>query len=137
MLAKSPAVKREALVGALERGGYEYKKQAHIGERLGTGKHFIDVLAEKDSKQFLISMKWQQSSGTTEQKVPFEVICLVEALENGNYEKAYLVLAGEGMKKKLKEFYLSGGLDQYLRTTEGVDIVTLEAFVAKANQGNL
>jgi len=25
----------------------------------------------------LISLKWQQSSGTAEQKVPFEVICLV------------------------------------------------------------
>ncbi len=48
-----------------------------------------------------------------------------------------LVLGGEGMKQKVKEFYLSGGLDRYLRTTEGVDIVTLEAFVAKANQGNL
>ena len=125
------------ILPALVRGGYEYKKQKDIGERLGTGRHKVDVLAEKDNKQFLISMKWQQTSGTTEQKVPFEVICLVEALENGKYEKAYLVLGGEGMKQSLKEFYISGGLDKYLRTTEGVDIVTLEAFVAKANQGNL
>jgi len=42
----------------------------------------------------LISMKWQQVSGTAEQKVPFEVICLIEALKNngGRYSKAYLVL---------------------------------------------
>jgi len=32
-----------------------------------------------------------------EQKVPFEVICLMDAMEqNPNYQKAYLVLGGEG-----------------------------------------
>lgn len=37
-------------------------------------------------------MKWQQVSGTAEQKVPFEVICLMEAVATGAYQKAYLVL---------------------------------------------
>ena len=32
----------------------------------------------KNGRQFLVSVKWQQVSGTAEQKVPFEVICLVE-----------------------------------------------------------
>jgi len=58
------------------------------------GSHVVDAVAEKNGKQILISVKWQQVSGTAEQKVPFEVLCLLEAIENGPYQKAYLVLGG-------------------------------------------
>ncbi len=35
----------EAMVlPALERGGYEYFKQVDIGERLGGGKHVVDLV---------------------------------------------------------------------------------------------
>ena len=122
---------------ALENGEYAFELQVNIGERLGTGRHNIDALATKDGQSFLISMKWQQTSGTAEQKVPFELICLVEAMERGEYKKAYLVLGGEGWKPKLKALYTSGGLSEYIRGTEQVEILTLEGFVAKANQGKL
>ena len=36
--------------------------------------------------------------GTAEQKVPFEVVCLADAVVTGAYAKAYLVLEGEGWK---------------------------------------
>ncbi len=90
-----------------------------------------------DGERFLISMKWQQTSGTAEQKVPFEIICLIEALEKGTYERAYLVLGGEGWKPKLKSLYTSGGLEKYLPKADHVEILGLETFIAKANQGNL
>ena len=89
----------EAMVlPALQRGGYTYKVQQVIGSRFGGGRHFVDVIAEKDSRQYLVSMKWQQVAGTAEQKVPFEVICLAEAVLTGLFQKAYLVLGGEGWK---------------------------------------
>src|SRR5947208_521080 len=97
---------------ALKRGGYTYKKQVNVGDRLGRGRHVVDAVAEKDGAKFLISVKWQQVSGTAEQKVPFEVICLAEAMANGDFAKAYLVLGGEGWK--LREFYTSGGLARHL-----------------------
>ena len=84
------------MLPALEQGGYAYKTQVHFGQRLGLGKHIVDAVVEKDGRKFLLSLKWQQVSGTAEQKVPFEVICLIEALEDGKYEKAYVVLGGEG-----------------------------------------
>jgi hypothetical protein len=65
---------------ALKRGGYSYRKQVLIGSRPGGGRHKVDLVAEKCGDEFLISMKWQQSSGTAEQKVPFEIICLAEAI---------------------------------------------------------
>jgi len=80
-------------------------------------------------------MKWQQVSGTAEQKVPFEVICLADAIRQGTFQKAYLVLGGEGWK--LRNFYIGGGLKSYLVDAEKVEILTLEAFVGRSNQGRL
>jgi hypothetical protein len=128
----------EAMVlPALRRGEYECALQANIGERLGCGTHKVDVIARKRDRQILISLKWQQRSGTIEQKIPFETICLAEALERG-YDKAYVVLGGEGMRPKLRQFYVSGGLKPFLNVPwNRVEIVTLEGFIAKANNGKL
>jgi hypothetical protein len=123
------------ILPSLARGGYDYKVRVKIGQRMGCGSHYVDVIAEKSSKKYLISLKWQQVAGTAEQKIPFEVICLAEALESGEYERAYVVLGGEGWT--LRKFYTSGGLTKHLHGTENVRIVTLENFVAKANRGQL
>ena len=120
---------------ALEQGGYSYRLQAKLGQRFGVGSHVVDAVAEKGGRQFLISVKWQQVSGTAEQKVPFEVLCLLEAMENASYKKAYLVLGGEGWT--LRTFYTSGGLAKYLSYTDRIEILTLEGFVARANSGKL
>ena len=123
------------ILPALKRGGYTYLAQQQIGERFGGGRHFVDVVAEKDGQKYLVSLKWQQVSGTAEQKVPFEVICLAEAIRADGFSKAYLVLGGEGWK--LRNFYTAGGLKQHLAHADKVEILTLESFVAKANQGEL
>ena len=123
------------ILPALQQGGYSYEKQVLLGQRLGIGKHVVDAIAEKDGRKILISLKWQQVSGTAEQKVPFEVICLLEALQAGQHDKAYLVLGGEGWT--LRSFYISGGLKPFLVNSEKVDVVTLEGFVGRANQGRL
>jgi hypothetical protein len=120
---------------ALEQGGYSYRVQVRLGKRFGIGSHVVDAIAEKNGRQILISVKWQQVSGTAEQKVPFEIICLLEAVNNGPYEKAYLVLGGEGWT--FRNFYTSGGLAKYLSYADTVKILTLESFVAEANSGRL
>src|SRR5262245_16855594 len=126
----------EAMVlPALQHGGYSWKTRVHVGQRLGCGRHYVDVVAEKEGHRFLISLKWQQVAGTAEQKVPFEVICLAEALQSGAYQSAYVVLGGEGWT--LRDVYTTGGLQSYLKGAERVELVTLEAFVARANKGLL
>ena len=105
---------------ALDQGGYTYKVQVHLGQRFGLGKHIVDAIVEKDGRKFLVSVKWQQVSGTAEQKVPFEVLCLVEAMEAGGYDKAYVVLGGEGWT--FRSFYTSGGLKKYLPSADRVEI---------------
>jgi hypothetical protein len=122
---------------ALKRGKYITQKQVHVGIRLGAkGKHNVDATAEKDQSKFLVSLKWQQTSGTAEQKVPFEVMCLAEVLkEKPEFTRAYVVLGGDGWK--LRDFYTSGGLGKYMHDIEGVKVVTLERFIAIANNGKL
>ncbi len=95
----------------------------------------VDVIAEKDGRRWVISMKWRQVAGTAEQKVPFEVISLAELLTGGGYESAYLVLGGPGWS--LREFYTEGGLQNHMTGVDGVRIVALEEFIARANQGAL
>ncbi len=94
-------------------------------------------MAEKDGEKILVSSKWQQSSGTAEEKVPYEVMCLVEAIKDnpGLYKKAYVILGGEGWT--LRDFYTSGGIERFFKDTNTVKIVTLERFIGLANNGDL
>jgi hypothetical protein len=128
-------VLEQMILPSLVRGGYTYELRVKVGKRLGCGAHFADVIASKGDRKYLISLKWQQVAGTAEQKIPFEVICLSETLEIGEYRKAFVVLGGEGWT--LRELYVSGGLSKYLKGAERVEIVTLEHFVAMANRGQL
>ena len=59
------AVLEQMVLPAIERGGYEYFRQVDIGERLGGGRHIVDLIAyDRDQRGYLISLKWQQTSGT-------------------------------------------------------------------------
>jgi len=131
-------VLEKMILPALEMGGYSTKKQVDVGLRPNGRRHRIDILAQKPkSKPILISLKWQQSSGTAEQKVPFEIISLNHILEqNKNKFKAiYVVLGGKGWT--LKDYYLSGKLKKYLKYSTKIKITDLESFISKANQGQL
>jgi hypothetical protein len=123
------------ILPALERGGYAFQKQAKIGTRLGGGIHKVDVVAEKQQRRILISLKWQQVGGTAEQKVPFEVMCLAEAVMRSGFDAAYVVLGGEGWT--LRDFYTGGGLKEHLIHADKVNIMKMESFIALANQGRL
>ena len=123
------------VVPALEQGGYSFETQVHVGQRLGIGRHVVDAIVTKGDEKILVSVKWQQIRGTAEQKVPFEMICLAEVLEAGPYRRAYLVLGGEGWT--LRDFYTSGGLRRFIPLTARIEVVTLEGFVGRANQGKL
>jgi hypothetical protein len=132
---RTGGVLERMILPALDQGGYTYETQVHLGQRLGLGRHVVDAVAHKDGRNVLISLKWQQVSGTAEQKVPFEVICLLDALAAGQHDQAYLVLGGEGWT--LRNFYTSGGLKPFMVHSGKVDVVTLEGFVGRANQGRL
>lgn len=128
-------VLEEMVLPALRRCGYTWTEQTCIGCRPGGRKHKVDLVVTREGTTVLVSMKWQEASGTAEQKVPFEVMCLADALKEGAYSKAYLVLGGPGWT--LRDWYVSGALQKRLVDADSVHVVTLETFVARANQGKL
>lgn len=129
-------VLEQMVLPSLERGGYTCTKRFNIGKRPAGGKHIVDAIATKNGQNILVSLKWQQVSGTAEQKIPYEIICLLKALrDNNTYSKAYLVLGGEGWS--LRSFYVDGGLNEYLIDSDQVKIVTFENFIFLANNGKL
>jgi hypothetical protein len=123
------------ILPALARGGYSARSQVRTGARPGGGPHKVDALATKDGQTIIISLKWQQSSGTAEQKVPFEVMCLADAIREKLADKAYLVLGGIGWS--LRSYYTSGALQEHLVHAGLVRVMALEEFIALANTGNL
>ncbi|MFN7915719.1 MAG: hypothetical protein U0Q55_10305 [Vicinamibacterales bacterium] len=56
----------------------------------------------------------EKESGTAEPKVPFEGICLADAVQAGVADEAVLVLGGEGWT--LRDFYTGGGLAKDARS---------------------
>lgn len=126
----------EAMVlPALDRGGYEWRVQVETGTRPGGPKHQVDAIAKKSGVAILVFLKWQQTSGTAEQKVPFEVMSLADAIRATIADRAYLVLGGDGWT--LRDYFTSGQLREHLIQAALVEIVTLEAFVRMANDGKL
>ena len=54
-------VMEEMMLHALDFGGYSVDTQVRIGERLGGGRHFADIVAKDGVNTIIISSKWQQS----------------------------------------------------------------------------
>lgn len=149
-------VLEESILPALHRGGYETTRQFVIGKKPNGRRHKVDTIAVKDGKSILVSQKWQQKGGTAEEKVAFEVLCLAEAVRKseGRYEKAILVLGGIDAKPgeraragkpgrkgqpgwTLRQWFIGGGLDEHLGHRDVVDIMDLETFIVRANDGAL
>lgn len=129
------AVLEQMVLPALEMGGYLVERQVLLTERLGGGRHYGDIVASKENERIVISLKWQQASGTAEQKVPYEFMCLADVLaKDDSIQKAYIVIGGDGWTKH--KFFLND-LNEWVNTDEFVDVVRLDSFVAKANQGLL
>jgi hypothetical protein len=84
-----------------------------------------------------VSLKWQQGKGSTEDKVPWEVICLIKATHDGAVNKAYIVTGGNGWRPARKAFYINGGLTACLAGSECVQVCGFEDFVARPNNGKL
>ena len=128
-------VMEEMMLHALQFGGYATETQVRIGERLGGGKHYADIVVSKGETKIILSSKWQQSSGTAEQKVPYEYMCLAHAVNTQeDLDYAYIVIGGTGWTKH--EFFLNE-LAYWVNNDANIRVVRLEEFIALANNAKL
>lgn len=133
---RTGSVLEQSVIPSLMHGGYSFQEQIEVGKRLGGGTHRVDLVVTKATVHYLVSLKWQQTSGTAEQKVPFEVLCLLDIVQKPQaiYQKAYVVLGGGGWK--LRDFYIRE-LNTYLPHRPLVEITNLKSFMGLANKGSL
>lgn len=128
-IKKSSGGKVEKLLQSLlELYGYECTSDVRVGHGEWL-RNRADIAAEGHGRSLLFSIKWQTIPGSAEQKVPFEVISLIDSVKRsyGEYQKAYLILGGDGWR--LLDFYTAGGLNEYIRDIELVNIVTFQRFI--------
>lgn len=137
---RSGQVLEDMVLPALRLGGYRveprygYLKQRILG---GTKRYKPDVMAwDQSGATILISLKWQQVSGSAEAKLPFEVIQLIDVIAMNMASRAYIVLGGNGWSS-IKAWYLNGGLATYIPQARVVQLIGLEDFIFKANTGQL
>ena len=87
------------------------KSQQIVGTTPSGGKHRVDwelVSLHDPNVRGLVSCKVQITNGTAEEKIPYEVIKLIHAIEtDSRYKRAWLVLGGKGFTLGLKEFYVN------------------------------
>lgn len=120
------------ILSALKRGHYSYEAQVKAGTRCGGSTHKVDALAQKDSAKVLVSLKWQQTGGTAEQKGRSRSCVLPTPFARGMpTAPMWCSAATDG----LRDYYTSGALADDLIHAALVRVVTLEAFVRLANNG--
>ena len=77
----------------LRKNGCLVTEQANIGFKFKNKKHQVDSLV---NGKILVSVKWQDSGGTAEEKVGYEMWTLNEKILSGVFEKAFVILGGPG-----------------------------------------
>jgi hypothetical protein len=124
----------------LLNNSYAVRKQQIVGSKPGGGRHKVDIVGMRpNGSQFLVSLKWQQTAGSAEEKIPFEVIKLLHTLRENpsTFDKAYIVVGGDGFSAGLVDFYLSDDFRSYIRDSEKIEILTLNDLMTRANRGAL
>jgi hypothetical protein len=77
----------------LRKNGCLVTEQADIGFKFKNKKHQVDSLV---NGKILVSVKWQDTGGTAEEKVGYEMFTLHQKILSGTYEKAFVILGGPG-----------------------------------------
>tara|TARA_Y100000031_G_scaffold34894_1_gene38868 strand:+ start:53 stop:466 length:414 start_codon:yes stop_codon:yes gene_type:complete len=91
---KMTGKKFEKLVAQiLRKNGCLVTEQADIGFKFKNKKHQVDSLV---NGKILVSVKWQDTGGTAEEKVGYEMFTLHQKILSGTYEKAFVILGGPG-----------------------------------------
>jgi hypothetical protein len=109
--------------------GLELRYQVFVGEKPTGGQHRIDweLVDESDAnRRGLVSCKVQNVAGTAEEKVIFEVIKLLHALDqDSRYKRAWLVLGGTGWSPGMKRF-LMGDLKTWLPSMDARVVIVAD-----------
>lgn len=135
-LATTNEVYKTMLLPSIEKGGYHKLNDTKIGTRPNGNFHRVGYILKKAQDLFPVVLRWQQVNGTAEQKLPYEMLCLIESIQQRpQYTKVYVVLGGPGWT--LRDYYLSQRFREQLNIPDRIKIMTVETFIKQVNQSKL
>lgn len=119
--------------------GLSVRTQVPIGEKPGGGTHRADLLVSRTDTGpcVLISVKTQNTSGTAEEKLVYEIIKLIHAVQNHpTICHAMLVLGGTGWSEGMKTFI--SNCSRYVNNSHLVSVlVSTDDFITLVNRGGI
>lgn len=119
--------------------GWKVQKQFIAGFKPGKRtKHRVDFLASKGTIDILVSCKYQDTTGTAFEKLPYEYISLLNAVENNAFTGGYLVLFGEVLRRENMFGTLYGSeMSKYMRMSSKIIVCSFEELVRSINRGSV
>jgi len=123
------------IAAALGFNNYRFEKQVYIGQQLFGNRYKADFIVNDK----IISLKWQQVSGTAEQKIIYEIATLIKIIDGsgGRFTKAYIVYGGNGFSPGALNYMQHNMNVGLLIHGDLVFIESLNDFIARINQHNL
>lgn len=130
----------EEIVALLRAHGYKVAKSRHpLGKNLA-GKDYkrAHVVESPAGRLVLVSTHFQDNTGTTQEKIPWDVMSLGAVLQEsrGRYASGYVVLGGK-TGFTLKEYFTSGALQQHLVGCDSVIVLDQDTLRSLAAKGSL
>jgi len=102
------AVIRSCIERSCRKNGLTAESQKVIGEKPGGGRHRVDwelTSNENVNIKGLVSCKFQKTSGTAEEKIAYEVIKLLHAMEvDSRYLHSWIIMGGTGWSPGIRKF---------------------------------
>jgi hypothetical protein len=86
---------------------------------------------------YAVVSKFQNTTGSVDFKLPYEVISLAHSVETNNeIQKGFLVLGGQGYSKGMLNFVLNN-LHDWLNITTDVEILMFDDFIGRLRSSAL
>ena len=127
------AIIESCIKRSCEKNNLKAIGQAFVGVKPGGGKHRVDweiVDNQDENVRGLVSCKYQGTSGTAEEKMAYEVIKLLHAMnEDPRYKKSWIIMGGEGWSPGMREF-IKNHLPEWIPgMKESVTILTTDEII--------
>ena len=117
-----------------KKNNFSAKPQQNVGAKPTGGSHRVDwELIDNDDENIrgLVSCKYQETSGTAEEKVAYEIIKLLHTMKiDPRYKYGWIVLGGEGMTMGMRAF-LTNEVSEWIPSMKGkVSVMTTDQFIS-------
>jgi hypothetical protein len=112
-----------------EKSGYKVERQKNLGKKPFSKTRWMAdlVVSNKEGKRVLVSLKWQHSNGTAEEKIAYEILNLKYAAEEMGFHKVLLILGGtdrdkDGKGWTLRESLIKGDNKLFSSIADSIEI---------------